>query len=90
MSKSLKIICIIINNIHIAELINTVKIMISKQKQQAAALMKANMYVTVLQFEVMIAATEFFSVHEILICLTREIIIRCLNVILKDHAQSIT
>ena len=30
MSKSLKVICVIINNAHIAELINIVKIMINK------------------------------------------------------------
>ncbi len=38
----------------------------------------------------MTAATEFFSVHEILTCLTREIVIRCLNTISKDCTQSIT
>ena len=44
MSKSLKMIHVTADNAHIAELINTVKIIISKQKQQTAALMKANTY----------------------------------------------
>ena len=48
MSKSLKIIYIITDNAHIVELINTVKTMISKQKQQMTALMKVNTYITTL------------------------------------------
>src|SRR6266513_812821 len=90
MSKFLKMTYVITNNTHIAELINAVKIMISKQKQQATAFMKANMYAAAFQFKVMSAATEFSSVCEISTHFARKIIIRCLNVILKDHAQSIT
>ena len=48
MSKFLKIIYIIADNAHIAEFINAVKTIISKQKQQTAALMKVNMYATAL------------------------------------------
>ena len=79
MSKFLKITYIITNNAHIVELINAVKAIISKQKQQTAAFMRANMYVTTLQFEAAITATESFSVCEVLMCLARKIIIRCLN-----------
>ena len=85
MSKSLKMTCVIADNAHITELINTVKTMISKQKQQTTALMRANMYAAVLQFKAAAAATESFSVHKVLTCLTREIVIRCLNIILKNH-----
>ena len=48
MSKSLKMTCVIANNIHIIKLINMIKIMISKQKQQAVTLMRANTYVIAL------------------------------------------
>ena len=48
MSKSLKMTYVTADNAHIAELINAVKAMISKQKQQTAALMRANMYVIAL------------------------------------------
>ena len=85
MSKSLKMIYIITDNAHITELINVIKTMISKQKQQTAALMRANTYMTVLQFRAAAAVTESLSVHEILTCLTGEIVIRCLNMIFKDH-----
>ena len=85
MLKFLKIICVIADNAHIAELINAVKTMISKQKQQAAAFIKANMYMTVLQFEAAVTATESFSVCKISICLTREIIIRCFNATSENH-----
>ena len=89
MSKFLKITYIIINNAHITELINVVKTIISKQKQQTTILMKINMYTTVLQFKTAAAVTESFSVHKILICFTRKIIIKCFNVISENHAQSI-
>ena len=36
------------DNVHIAEFINTVKTIISKQKQQMTTFMKANIYVTAL------------------------------------------
>ena len=85
MSKSLKMTCVIADNAHIAELINAIKTMISKQKQQMTALMRVNMYVTVLQFRTAAAVTESFSVCEILMHLTREIVIRCLNMTLKNH-----
>ena len=85
MSKSLKMTCVTADNAHIAELINTVKTMISKQKQQTTALMRANTYMTVLQFRAAVTVTESFSVCEVSIHLTREIIIRCLNTILKNH-----
>ena len=90
MSKSLKITCIIADNTHIIKLINVVKIMISKQKQQAAAFMRVNIYAAALQFKIMTAATKSLSVHEVLTYLIREIIIRCLNIISEDHTQSIT
>ena len=90
MSKFLKIIHVIADNTHIAELINVIKIMISKQKQQAAAFMKANMYVIAFQFRIILTATRFSSVHEISTCLARKIVIRCFNMILKNHIQSIT
>src|SRR5204863_3849755 len=48
MSKSLKMTYVITDNAHIAELINAVKTMISKQKQQTAAFMKMNKYVKVI------------------------------------------
>ena len=90
MSKSLKMTCVIADNAHIVELINAVKIMISKQKQQTTTLMRANMYMTVLWFEAAAAVTESSSVHEVLTCLTREIVIRCLNVTSEDHVWLIT
>ena len=90
MSKSLKMTCVIADNAHIAELINAVKTMISKQKQQTAAFMKVNMYTAVLWFRAAAAATESFSVCEVLTCLTREIVIRCSNIIFEDHVWSIT
>ncbi len=77
--------CVIADNAHIAELINAVKIMISKQKQQTTALMRVNMYMIALQFEAAAAVTESFSVCEVLICLVREIVIRCLNMISEDY-----
>ncbi len=84
-SKSLKMICIITDNAHIAKLINTVKTMISKQKQQTAALIRVNIYMIALWFRAAAAVTESFSVHKVLMCLMREIVIRCLNMIFKDH-----
>ena len=47
-SKFLKMIYVIADNAHIAELINTIKTMISKQKQQTAAFMRVNTYVIAL------------------------------------------
>ena len=41
MLKSLEMTRVTADNTHIAELINAVKVMISKQKQQATAFMKA-------------------------------------------------
>ena len=90
MSKSLKMTHVTADNAHIAELTNTVKTMISKQKQQMTAFMKTNTYVTALWFEAAAAVTESSSVCEVLMHLVREIIIRCLNVTSEDHAQSIT
>ena len=90
MSKFLKMTYVIADNAHIAELINAVKTMISKQKQQTAAFMRANMYTAALWFEAAAAATESFSVHKILTHLVREIVIRCLNVTFEDHVWSIT
>ena len=68
-------ICVTADNAHIAELINAVKAMISKQKQQTTALMKTNTYMIALQFEAAAAATKSFPVHKVLMCLVREIII---------------
>ena len=73
------------DNAHIVELINAVKTMISKQKQQTTAFMKVNMYMTALQFRTAAAATKSLLIHKVLMCLTREIVIRCSNTILKDH-----
>src|SRR5947207_1142281 len=90
MSKSLKMTCVTADNTHIAELINAVKVMINKQKQQAATLIRAISFTAALQFRAAVAATEFSSVHEVLMCLTREIVIRCFNTISEDCIQSIT
>src|SRR5437773_604943 len=90
MSKFLKMTHIITNNAHIAEFINAVKTMISKQKQQMTAFMKANMYMTALQFKTAVAATESSSIHKVSTHLTREIVIRCSNTTLENHAQLIT
>ena len=90
MSKSLKMTYVTADNAHIAEIINAIKAMISKQKQQMTALMKTNMYTAVLQFRAAAAMTESLSVCKVLTCLVRKIIIRCLNVISKDHVQLIT
>jgi len=73
------------DNAHIAELINTVKAMINKQKQQTAALTKINTYITTLKFEVA-AAAEFLLICKILMCFAREIVIRCFNIISENHA----
>ena len=81
---------VIADNAHIAELINVVKIMISKQKQQMTALMRVNMYTIALQFRAAAAVTESLSVHEVSTHLAREIVIRCSNTTSEDHAQSIT
>ena len=85
MSKFLKMTCIIANNAHIVELTNAIKAMISKQKQQAAAFMKVNMYMTAFKFETVTVAAESSSVYKILMHLTREIVIKCLNVISENH-----
>ena len=85
MSKSLKMIHVTADNAHIAELINAVKTMISKQKQQIIALMRANMYAAVLQFEAAAVTTELSSVCKVLTHLTKEIVIRCFNTISEDH-----
>ncbi len=89
MSKSLKMTCIITNNAHIAKLINAVKIIISKQKQQTTVLMKVNMYIAALWFRAAAAVTESFLVYEVLTHLVRKIVIRCLNMTLKNHVWSI-
>ena len=89
MSKFLKIIYIIADNAHIAEFINAVKTIISKQKQQTAALMRMNTYVTALQFRTTVTATESFSVYKVSTCFTREIVIRCLNVTSENCVWSI-
>ena len=86
MSKFLKMIYIITDNAHIAKLINTVKTMISKQKQQITVFMRANTYTAVLQFRAAAAVTESFSVCEVSTHLIREIVIRCLNMTSEDHA----
>ena len=39
---------VIVNNAHIAELINAIKVMINKQKQQTTIFMKMNTYMTAL------------------------------------------
>ena len=75
---------VIANNAHIAKFINAVKTIISKQKQQMTAFMKANTYMTALQFEAAVTATESLSVCEVLTCLTRKIVIRCLNATSED------
>src|SRR4030095_3130268 len=89
MSKFLKMTHITADNTHIAELINTVKAIISKQKQQTAALMKANTYTAAFKFRVAAAATEFFLICKVSTCLTKEIIVRCFNTISENYAQSI-
>ena len=48
MLKSLKMTHVTADNAHIAELTNAVKVMISKQKQQATVLMKVISFVTAL------------------------------------------
>ena len=90
MSKFLKMTCITADNAHIAELINTIKTMISKQKQQITAFVKANLYAAVLWFEAAAAVTRSLSVCEVLMCLVREIIIRCFNATSENCVWSIT
>ena len=85
MSKSLKMTYVTVNNAHIAELINAVKIIISKQKQQMTAFIEASMYITTLKFEAATAAAEFLLIHEVSTCLAREIVIRCFNAISEDY-----
>ena len=85
MLKSLKVTCVTADNAHIAKLINAVKAMISKQKQQATALIEAISFAVILQFRVTAAATEFSLICEILTCLAREIVIRCLNATSENH-----
>jgi len=90
MSKFLKMTHIIVDNAHIAELINTVKTMISKQKQQTAVLMRVNTYAAALWFRAAAAVTKSLLVCKVLMCLTREIVIRCSNMILEDCIWLIT
>ena len=78
------------DNAHIAELINAVKTMINKQKQQAIASVGVNTYVTALWFGAAVAATGTPPVCEVPTHLAREIVIRCSNMILKDRARPIT
>ena len=52
--------------------------------------MKTNMYTAALQFKIAVTVTESFSIHEILIYLTREIVIKCFNAISENHVQLIT
>ena len=47
MLRFLKMTCVTADNAHIAELINAVKVMISKQKQQATAFIEAISFMTV-------------------------------------------
>ena len=90
MSKFLKMTYVIADNAHIVKLMNTVKTMISKQKQQMTALMKADTYTAAFRFKAVTATAELFSVHEILTHLTREIIIKCFNTISEDYVWSIS
>ena len=85
MLKSLKMTCITADNTHIAKLTNAVKVMISKQKQQATALIKAISFTVILQFRVTAAATDFSLIHEVSTCLAREIVIRCFNTTSENH-----
>ena len=85
MSKFLKMTCVIADNAHIVKLMNAVKAMISKQKQQMTAFMRANTYIITFKFEAVTTAAESSSVCEILICLAREIIIRCFNTTSENH-----
>ena len=52
--------------------------------------MKINKYAVALRFRAAIVAVESSSVYEILMCLAREIIIKCSNAILKDYIQLIS
>src|SRR5436190_17518717 len=89
MSKSLKMIYITVNNTHIAKLINMIKAMINKQKQQIAAFIRINTYIAALKFEAATAAAGLPPIHEIPTCFVREIVIRCLNTTPEDHIQLI-
>ena len=84
MLKSLKMTHVTADNAHIAELINAVKVMISKQKQQATAPIKAISFTVILQFRVTAAATGLPLIHEISTHLAREIVIRCFNATSED------
>ena len=64
--------------------------MISKQKQQTAVFMRANIYMIVLWFRAAAAVIESFLVCEILMHLMREIVIRCSNIISENHVWLIT
>ena len=65
MLKFLKMTYIIADNAHIIEFINTIKIIINKQKQQTATLMKINIYTAALQFRTAVIIIKLLSVHEI-------------------------
>ena len=88
--KFLKITHVITDNAHIAELINTVKIIINKQKQQTTALTKINIYAAALRFRATAAVTKFSLIYKVSTHLTREIVIRCFNIISENHVWSIT
>ena len=90
MLKFLKMTCVTADNAHIAELINAVKVMISKQKQQATALIEATSFTAALWFRVTAAATESPLVCEISTCLAREIVIRYFNTTSENCVWSIT
>ena len=90
MSKFLEMTRVIIDNTHIAELTNVIKIMINKQKQQAIAPVEANIYVTILQFKAAAAAIGTPPVREVPTRLAREIVIRCPNATPEDRARPIT
>ena len=85
MSKSLKMTHVIADNAHITELINAVKAIINKQKQQTTAFTRANTYAAAFKFRAAAAAVEFFSICKVSTYLTREIVIRCLNAISENH-----
>ena len=90
MLKFLKMTYVIADNAHIIEFINAIKIIINKQKQQTATLMKINMYTAALQFRTAVIIIKSLSVHEISMYFIRKIIIKCFNIILKNHVWSIT
>ena len=54
-----------------------------------AASMKANIYVIVLQFRAIVTVTRSLLVREVPTHLTREIVVKCPNMMSKDHVWSI-